>query len=254
MNNLVKQLVESRFNFNIDVDNELDVENKSLSKSQQNIISQIDSYEQHNLFVDLGLPSRTLWAKYNLGVDFEKYQMDLIPNWFGNYYAWGEIEPKEDYRWETYKFNRGQNKVGMSLIKYCNSTTYGFGDKHTVLEDQDNVVKQKFDKRCDLPTEKQVIELCNNTSIDWTGDYLGIEGLSGNIVRSDINGSELFFPDTGHYQGDSVDLHDGPELWTKDFIENDNQAIYMCIGTSIDTLRGYRYLGMPIRPILNKNQ
>lgn len=203
-------------------------------------------------FVDLGLPSGTLWGKYNLGVDFKKYQMDLVPNWFGDYYAWGEIEPKENYTWETYKFNRGQNKVGMSLIKYCNNTTYGFGDKHTVLEDQDNVVKQKFSKDCDLPTYEQVTELCNNTSVDWTEDYQGIEGLSGNIVRSNINGNEIFFPDTGHYQGDSADLHDGPELWTKDFVPTDNQAIQMYLGTGIDAFAAYRCLGMPVRPVLNR--
>jgi hypothetical protein len=39
--------------------------------------------------VDLGLPSGTLWCKYNLGVD-PKYLANPI-NWFGDYYAWGEI-------------------------------------------------------------------------------------------------------------------------------------------------------------------
>jgi hypothetical protein len=39
--------------------------------------------------VDLGLPSGTLWCKYNLGVD-PNYLANPI-NWFGDYYAWGEI-------------------------------------------------------------------------------------------------------------------------------------------------------------------
>jgi hypothetical protein len=39
--------------------------------------------------VDLGLPSGTLWCKYNLGVNPNCLTNPV--NWFGDYYAWGEI-------------------------------------------------------------------------------------------------------------------------------------------------------------------
>lgn len=47
-------------------------------------------------YVDLGLPSGTLWATYNVGATspYEK----------GDYFAWGEVEPREDFSWESYKF------------------------------------------------------------------------------------------------------------------------------------------------------
>lgn len=47
-------------------------------------------------YVDLGLPSGTLWATYNVGATspYEK----------GLYFAWGEVEPREDFSWESYKF------------------------------------------------------------------------------------------------------------------------------------------------------
>ena len=47
-------------------------------------------------YVDLGLPSGTLWATYNVGATspYEK----------GQYFAWGEVEPREDFSWESYKF------------------------------------------------------------------------------------------------------------------------------------------------------
>lgn len=69
--------------------------------------------------VDLGLPSGTLWAKYNLGTDWDKLNQD--PNntkwddWIGNYYAWGELKPKSEleYNWENYKFANN-----LELIKY----------------------------------------------------------------------------------------------------------------------------------------
>lgn len=47
-------------------------------------------------YVDLGLPSGTLWATYNVGA--------TTPYEKGNYFAWGEVEPREDFTWESYKF------------------------------------------------------------------------------------------------------------------------------------------------------
>ena len=37
-------------------------------------------------YVDLGLPSGTLWATCNVGA--------TIPEEYGNYFAWGETSPK----------------------------------------------------------------------------------------------------------------------------------------------------------------
>ncbi len=47
-------------------------------------------------YVDLGLPSGTLWATYNIGA--------TSPYERGTLFAWGEVEPKENYTWENYKF------------------------------------------------------------------------------------------------------------------------------------------------------
>jgi len=59
------------------------------------------------------LPSKTLWSKYNLGVNTDKLYEAI--NWTGNYYAWGEIETKDDFTPKTYKFLNGNSK----LTKYC---------------------------------------------------------------------------------------------------------------------------------------
>jgi len=56
--------------------------------------------------VDLGLPSRTWWAKCNLGANIET---DI-----GDFYTWGSIEPNStNYSWNLYKFGNKTN-----LIKY----------------------------------------------------------------------------------------------------------------------------------------
>ena len=42
--------------------------------------------DNKNKFVDLGLPSGTLWATCNVGA--------YSPGNYGDYFAWGEIQPK----------------------------------------------------------------------------------------------------------------------------------------------------------------
>ena len=46
-------------------------------------------------WVDLGLPSGTLWATCNVGAS--------APEEYGDYFAWGETKPKEVYSWDTYQ-------------------------------------------------------------------------------------------------------------------------------------------------------
>lgn len=47
--------------------------------------------------VDLGLPSKTLWATCNVGAE--------APEELGDYFAWGETEPnKSEYEWTNYEW------------------------------------------------------------------------------------------------------------------------------------------------------
>ncbi len=57
-----------------------------------------NEYNGHG-YVDLGLESGNKFADTNLGAE--------NPSEPGNYYAWGELEPKKDYSWATYKWCDG---------------------------------------------------------------------------------------------------------------------------------------------------
>jgi hypothetical protein len=65
--------------------------------------------EKHH-YIDLGLPSGTLWAEENIGTD--------RPEGYGNYYSWGETAIKNKYLWETYRHCDGTEDV---LLKYNSS-------------------------------------------------------------------------------------------------------------------------------------
>ena len=79
----------SKFNFNIDIEND----NDYLSKSSINTKSQFQLYKD-SMFVDLGLPSKTLWCKYNLDVD--PYNIHAKSDLYGGIYAWGETYEKHN--------------------------------------------------------------------------------------------------------------------------------------------------------------
>ena len=74
-------------------------------------------FEKNNMnagheYVDLGLSVK--WATCNVGA--------TKPEEYGDYFAWGEVEPKEHYDWSTYKFGSRYN-----LFKYCHDS-YGSVD------------------------------------------------------------------------------------------------------------------------------
>ena len=135
-------------------------------------------------WVDLGLPSGRLWASCNLGA--------TKPEEYGDYYAWGETEPKEVYTWSTYKYCMGDYD---QLTKYCDNADYGyngFTDTLTVLQAMDDAATAKLGNGARIPTKGDWEELIANTTSDWTT-------LNGVMGRKFIapNGNSLFLPAAG---------------------------------------------------------
>ena len=96
------------------------------------VVTDVDSITFNQLtgngheYVDLGLPSGTLWATCNVGAS--------KPEEYGDYFAWGETQPKSNYHWNTYKWCRGSYDT---QTKYCTDTdSYYCGtvDNKTQLE------------------------------------------------------------------------------------------------------------------------
>ena len=137
-------------------------------------------------FVDLGLPSGTLWAKYNLGATHG----DTPESWYGHFYMWGDPVPVDDINcdWENYKWGTKDN-----LTKY-NST-----DGKTILEPADDPVTVALGLGYHMPTYEQGLELYNNTTAEWVNSYNSIVGLNGMmfykvIVIPAIKTTTLFMP------------------------------------------------------------
>ena len=131
-------------------------------------------------FVDLGLPSGNLWAKCNLGAS--------SPEQYGDYYAWGETKPKQEYTYPNHKWY----KEGASSLGF---TKYNNEDGKLTLEDEDDAVIQNLGKGWRTPTLADFRELTNQklTTIKKTT----LNGVAGYQITSKKNGKSVFIPFAG---------------------------------------------------------
>ncbi|MBQ2574308.1 MAG: hypothetical protein II575_08810 [Bacteroidales bacterium] len=135
-------------------------------------------------YVDLGLPNGTKWANMNIGAE------NTVG--YGDYFAWGETTPKENYNWETYQYCNGS---GSTLTKYCNNAEYGdngFTDALTTLEAIDDAANANWGAEWRMPTNEEVQELINNCTCTWTTQ----NGVNGRLYTGP-NGNSIFMPAAG---------------------------------------------------------
>lgn len=145
-------------------------------------------------YVDLGLPSGTLWAVMNVGA--------TKPEELGSLFAWGETSPKQVYEWGTYKWCKID---GFNLIKYCNNSSYGITDFKTELVPADDAAYVNWGSSWRMPRKEQVEELISYCTWQWTT----LNGVNGFLVSSKNNDNSMFLPVAG----------DGPNekyYWTRD--------------------------------------
>lgn len=150
-----------------------------------------DSVYNGHEYVDLGLPSGTLWATCNVGA--------TTPEGYGDYYAWGETRTKSTYDWSTYKYANGDYD---QLTKYCSNSSYGyngFTDNLTVLQSSDDAATANWGNGWCMPTKEQWVELYQNTTHTWTTQ----NGVNGRLFTAN-NGNSLFLPAAGYRWDDEL--------------------------------------------------
>ena len=182
-------------------------------------------------FVDLGLSVK--WATCNLGA--------TSPEEYGDYIAWGETEPKEEYSWSTYKWCNGTKT---SITKY-NAT-----DGLTTLLPEDDAAHVNWGGQWRMPTKEELTELRVECSWEW----MTINGIKGNKVTGP-NGNSIFLPAGGSYNTFNDQLNSlGQHGWlyssTKSSVDNQAQEMGMSSGGAAQTSCS-RCLGLNIRPVLD---
>ena len=208
--------------------------------------SAVPNFHNPDDYVDLGLPSGTLWATCNVGAS--------SPEDYGDYFAWGEIVPyaengKTTFGWNNYKWCNGAEKT---LTKYCTVSSYGnngFTDNLTELETEDDAAYVNWGADWRIPSQEQIAELINSsyTTTEWTTQ----SGVNGWKITSKTNGNSIFLPAAGYHGSSS--LNNAGTLgnyWSRTLFTSPSFASNLYFNSSsIGTARPNRCIGSSVRPV-----
>ena len=183
-------------------------------------------------YVDLGLPSKTMWATCNVGA--------IKPEDSGLLFQWGRTDGymygDKNNQFKTH--NQNKQDTGNDFIpKTTSGKVY---KKNEILDLEDDAAHVNMGGKWRIPTEEQLEELYNNT----THKVETINGVKGMMLTSNINGCQLFIPFAGYWNN-----HNGfnyiryvANIWSSQ-VYKDNKGIYVLYCRS----SGLAYIGLNYR-------
>lgn len=186
----------------------------------------INGYE----YVDLGLPSGTLWASYDIGAH--------EVGGFGDLFMWGETEPKDSKtEWSDDDHKHISNE---NYVKYCER------DKKLVLDPEDDAATSLWGNDWKIPSYTDWRELMKYCELKLKGE---------SIVFVGPNGNEL------HFSRYLLEEYDGCEFscswWASELDSSDDEydAFYFYVDKDedcdpiYDTYSCHRACLLPVRPV-----
>ena len=174
--------------------------------------------------VDLGLPSGTLWAKYNVGATSETD--------YGDLFAWGATE--------TYRLN------GTTPIDNTNNYASSYANKiqHDLYPNED-AATVKWGKGWKMPTHAQFDELLANTTGKWTA----INGIDG-IKFTASNGNYIFFPAAGYVNAGTLSYRGSSGRYWSGSLDSASHAWALALTSSAQAVNANASrVGFSVRPV-----
>ena len=217
--------------------------NVSLCDDNGNVYYNYSPFNGYD-YVDLGLPSGTLWATCNIGAS--------KPSEAGLYFQWGDTQ---GYTAGQVGYGEGQKKFaddwsdykwysGGSFTKY---TTTG-----ATLELKDDAAHVNMGGSWHMPTPTQIQELINtaNTTSTWTTQ----DGVNGRLFTSTKDTSKsIFIPAAGGaWDGSVQDSGDGGYVWSSMLNTDDvsgGQGLDFDSG-DVSLGNGSRFGGLSVRGVV----
>lgn len=195
-----------------------------------NTSNKVNTHNRHE-FVDLGLPSGTLWATCNVGAS--------SPKQAGLYFAFGE----------TTGFTVEQVENGTRKFDSASYTSPSVSDNLTLEQDAAHV---HMGGNWRMPTKEEYQELIDNCNVTWTNDY-NETGVAGRIFTSKVNGNSIFFPAAGFCSYSSVyGVGSGGNCWSASW-DSPLYAWHLFLYSGGQNLNySYRFFGRPVRGVFKE--
>ena len=191
--------------------------------SLRGIISSIPTME----FVDLGLPSGTLWAKCNIGAPTETD--------YGDYFMWGSTTPDNNHtcNWANTPFNNGSSEFDEAYFNSIKNTVCPNG----VLAKEYDAAYKATNGIGRMPTTDECDELIKFTDNQWVTNHKGT-GVNGWMFTSKTDTSKyIFIPASGFRDNSSFNFEDSGNVWSSsldDGVPGDAWQLYFT-SDGIDT-------------------
>ena len=194
-------------------------------------------------YVDLNLPSGTLWAWKNVGA--------ASPDESGLYFQWGDTQ---GYTADQVGTRRGQKNFSSYGYKWNPS---GDGSAFTkyktegdVLELDDDAAHANMGGDWHMPTPEQCQELIDNTTSEWATQ----DGVNGRLFTSKKDSSKsIFIPAAGFASDGSLyDVGNGAVVWSSALDTYDvYDGQYLSFSSNSVSLYGSRrYYGFSVRGVI----
>lgn len=205
---------------------------KSEAEAKKRAEESKKTYINGHEYIDLGLPSGTLWATCNIGAS--------TPEECGNKYAWGEVEIKSSYTQSNSKW-KNTPSFWMKLR--------GVVDSNNNLTSLLDVATRRWGTKWHIPTFDQYKELKDNTKIS----SIVQNGKHVCLVTSLKNGKSIILPSEWERMSETA-LINTACYWSSTKHEGFTSAYYLSLGSfSIDNLGGTAlFFGYFIRPVSEK--
>ena len=191
-------------------------------------------------YVELGLPSGTLWSTCNVGAD--------KPSDYGLYFQWGDTQgytarqvgKTKQFICDDYKWNPSGD--GETLTKYANTGVS--------LELEDDAANANMGGDWHIPTPSQIQELLDNTTSTWST----LDDVNGRLFTSKKDSSKsIFIPAAGDALGSSVYINGRyGNIWSSmlsTYGVNYGQYLYFN-SDAIYPFSLFRFSGLPVRGVI----
>ena len=221
--------------FDMDIIELRDNIGRSTGMSVRGIIEASGNTNGHS-YVDLGLPSGTLWATCNVGAN--------KPSDYGLYFQWGDtsgytadqVGKDKQFNWNDYKFSINGSSTNFSK--------YGY----TVLQLEDDAAHVNMGGDWHIPTDNQIYELFGGTDYKFTT----LDGIGGVSFTSKNDSSKsIFIPATGEaLNGSIIQSGNGVGSWSNQLSSNDNGFCFYIDSSEDGRINLPRYCGLSVRGVI----